>query len=177
MWNGAPLSTYDSCVEHVESEKIWNITCVVTSQTSFSTKQTRLPSTIPSYSRRVPHCQEPLPARRRVLYSSAGVQLKKSLAFHMFVAGSVGKYESGWWFGTFFIFPYIGNNHPNWLIFFRGVAQPPTRNSDDVLLISHCWMYPAGSVKKFHAHPVGVTTRELMVSVGDMLPKPVSMIL
>ena len=28
---------------------------------------------------------------------------------------------SGWWFGTFFIFPYIGNNHPNWLIFFRGV--------------------------------------------------------
>ena len=33
---------------------------------------------------------------------------------------------AGWWFGTFFIFPYIGNNHPNWLIFFRGVAQPPT---------------------------------------------------
>jgi hypothetical protein len=28
---------------------------------------------------------------------------------------------SGWWFGTFFIFPYIGKNHPNWLIFFRGV--------------------------------------------------------
>ena len=27
----------------------------------------------------------------------------------------------GWWFGTFFIFPYIGNNHPNWLIFFIGV--------------------------------------------------------
>ena len=35
--------------------------------------------------------------------------------------------DTGWWFGTFFIFPYIGNNHPNWLIFFRGVAQPPTR--------------------------------------------------
>ena len=27
----------------------------------------------------------------------------------------------GWWFGTFLIFPYIGNNHLNWLIFFRGV--------------------------------------------------------
>ena len=27
----------------------------------------------------------------------------------------------GWWFGTFFIFPYIGNNHSNWLIFFRGI--------------------------------------------------------
>ena len=25
---------------------------------------------------------------------------------------------SGWWFGTFFIFPYIGNNHPNWLSYF-----------------------------------------------------------
>ena len=23
------------------------------------------------------------------------------------------KYKTGWWFGTFFIFPYIGNNHPN----------------------------------------------------------------
>ena len=28
---------------------------------------------------------------------------------------------TGWWFGTFFIFPCIGNNHPNWPIFFRGV--------------------------------------------------------
>ena len=24
-----------------------------------------------------------------------------------------------------FIFPYIENNHPNWLMFFKGVAQPP----------------------------------------------------
>ena len=29
--------------------------------------------------------------------------------------------SSGWWFGTFFIFPYIGYNSTNWLIFFRGV--------------------------------------------------------
>ena len=29
--------------------------------------------------------------------------------------------HAGWWFGTFFIFPYIWNNHPSWLIFFRGV--------------------------------------------------------
>jgi hypothetical protein len=21
--------------------------------------------------------------------------------------------NTDWWFGTFFIFPYIGNNHPN----------------------------------------------------------------
>ena len=45
---------------------------------------------------------------------------------------------SGWWFGTFFIFPYIGNNHPNWLIFFRGVAQPPTRWD----FLSFFWLQP-----------------------------------
>ena len=30
--------------------------------------------------------------------------------------------NAGWWFGTGFIFPYIGNNHPNWRthIFQRG---------------------------------------------------------
>ena len=33
---------------------------------------------------------------------------------------------SGWWFGTFFMFPYIGNSTPNWLICFRGVGIPPT---------------------------------------------------
>ena len=33
---------------------------------------------------------------------------------------------SGWWFGTFFIFPYIGNNHPNWLSYFSEGFKPPT---------------------------------------------------
>ena len=34
---------------------------------------------------------------------------------------------AGWWFGTCFIFPYIGNNHPNWLtnIFQRGWNHQP----------------------------------------------------
>ena len=34
------------------------------------------------------------------------------------------EFDHWWWFQTFVIFPYIGNNHPNhlnWLIFFRGV--------------------------------------------------------
>ena len=31
------------------------------------------------------------------------------------------KCASVWWFGTFFIFPYIAKSNPNWLIFFRGV--------------------------------------------------------
>ena len=30
---------------------------------------------------------------------------------------------TAWWFGTFFIFPYIVNNHPNWVIFFRRVES------------------------------------------------------
>jgi hypothetical protein len=35
--------------------------------------------------------------------------------------------QAGWWFGTFgWFFPYVGNNNPNWLIFFRGL-KPPTR--------------------------------------------------
>ena len=33
---------------------------------------------------------------------------------------------TGWWFRTFFIFPYLGNNHQNWVIFFRGVGIPTT---------------------------------------------------
>ena len=32
---------------------------------------------------------------------------------------------TGWWFGTFFIFPYIGNNHPNWLSYFSEGLKPP----------------------------------------------------
>jgi len=32
---------------------------------------------------------------------------------------------AGWWFGTCFF--SMRNNHPNWLIFFRGVGIPPTR--------------------------------------------------
>ena len=40
-------------------------------------------------------------------------------------------YQPGWWFGTFYIFPYIGNFiiPTDELIFFRGVGQPPTSNS------------------------------------------------
>ena len=37
-------------------------------------------------------------------------------------------FDSGWWFGIFFIFPYIGNViiPTDELIFFRGVGIPPT---------------------------------------------------
>ena len=36
--------------------------------------------------------------------------------------------DTGWWFGPFFIFPYIENSNHNWLIFFQRVSnhQPET---------------------------------------------------
>ena len=40
---------------------------------------------------------------------------------------------TGWWFGTFFIFPYIGNNHFNWLSYFSEGFKP-TRWFQDALL-------------------------------------------
>ena len=36
------------------------------------------------------------------------------------------KTVSGWWLGTFF-FPYIRNNHPNWLSYSSEGLKPPTR--------------------------------------------------
>ena len=49
----------------------------------------------------------------------------------IFRSPKVPSHITGWWFGTFFIFPYIWNNHPNWRIhiFQRGRALPPTRSS------------------------------------------------
>ena len=39
---------------------------------------------------------------------------KKSLKSRGFAkAQEYLKTNTGWWFGTFFIFPYIWNNHPN----------------------------------------------------------------
>ena len=49
----------------------------------------------------------------------------RTIAIYQHTSNSYYRYKtkclSGWWFGTFFIFPYIGNNHPNWLthIFFQ----------------------------------------------------------
>ena len=45
---------------------------------------------------------------------------------------------TGWWFGTFFIVAYIENNHPNWLIFFRGVE---TTNQCIYIYIQWQWAF------------------------------------
>ena len=44
---------------------------------------------------------------------------------------------SGWWFGTFFIFPNSWDDDPIWLIFFRGL-KPPTRSDYE-----HCEIHPS----------------------------------
>ena len=47
-----------------------------------------------------------------------------------------GRYiQSGWWFGTFFIFLYIGKKNPNWLRFFRGVET----TNQQLLLLYGFW--------------------------------------
>ena len=63
-----------------------------------------------------------------------------------------------------FSFPYIGNNHPNWLIFFRGVGIPPTsvyipitpkRNQTWQLEILRRWCLNGTIIYKwafFHCH-------------------------
>ena len=47
--------------------------------------------------------------------------------------------KTGWWFGTFFIFPYIGNAHPNWLIFFqRGANHQSEKDGWKLLKVMGC---------------------------------------
>ena len=60
--------------------------------------------------------------------------------------------STGWWFGTFFIFPYIGNSNPNWLIFFRGIE---TTNQIQSLSAAPSWLAGAfaGSMKARSAAP------------------------
>ena len=50
----------------------------------------------------------------------------------------VQKSIAGWWSGTVFIFPYIGNNNPNWLIFFRGVETTNQIVFGWIFLWPHC---------------------------------------
>ena len=65
----------------------------------------------------------------------------------------------------FFIFPYIGNSHPNWLSYFsRGVAQPPT-----------CSPFFHGDVKKIRGlgqleiQPIAKVIPQLMVDTSPRL--------
>ena len=73
----------------------------------------------------------PGPADAKIASVDVNLLFKKWLRGHPFC--------SGWWFGTFFIFPYIGNviNPIDELICFRGVGLGSTTiHSVDVLRIS-----------------------------------------
>ena len=45
----------------------------------------------------------------------------------------------------FFIFPYIGNNHPNWLSYFSEGLKPPTSSGWEWF----SWGIPSGNVSEF----------------------------
>ena len=66
-------------------------------------------------------------------------------------SGSTKKTLSGWWFGTFFIFPYSGNNHPNWLIYFRGVETTNQSSSGHGGNIA-CYALTGGNLRLFAPH-------------------------
>jgi hypothetical protein len=59
-------------------------------------------------------------------------------------------YISGWWFGTYFIFPYIGIFiiPTDYIIFFRGVGQPPTR----YVFLESCILISKGYYHVFPSH-------------------------
>ena len=46
-------------------------------------------------------------------------------------------YLTGWWFGTSFIFPYIGNNHPNRLSYFS--EGWPNHQAEMVMTTAQEW--------------------------------------
>ena len=57
--------------------------------------------------------------------------------------------KTGWWFGTFFIFPYVWNNHPNWRSYFsEGWANhQPEKSPSLVLWPNNFWIRYGSSTK------------------------------
>ena len=47
------------------------------------------------------------------IYANIGGILMGSMLPYIAAPWILWNIMAGWWFGTFFIFPYIGNNHPN----------------------------------------------------------------
>ena len=64
----------------------------------------------------------------------AGTLSNKKWGDHHFRAvPSPQRKKPFWWFGTFFIFPYIVNNHPNWLSYFSEGLKPPWPTNSVIL--------------------------------------------
>ena len=54
---------------------------------------------------------------------------------------------SGWWFGTFFIFPYIGKNYPQLTNIFQKGLKPPT----SFFLVNPYWIWAVSMHLKLSA--------------------------
>ena len=86
---------------------------------------------------------------------------------------------TAWWFGTFFIFPYIGNNNPIWLSYFSEGLKPPTRltsswniyhkpNRIQPLFSSACVSVHASSRGIFRRHlTTGKSSKKNLEKLGD----------
>ena len=59
--------------------------------------------------------------------------------------------KPGGWFGTFSIFPYKRDNHPNWLSYFSEGLKPPTRR---ICVVFHIWFECDGLLRwnEFSVH-------------------------
>jgi hypothetical protein len=66
-------------------------------------------------------------------------------------------FDTGWWFGTCFIFPYIGNNHPNQYV--SEGLKPPTRISLECL---DSFSVTASNLKEFDHESWPEFPREVM---------------
>ena len=82
--------------------------------------------------------------------------------------------KTGWWFGTFFIFPYIGNNHPNWRSYF---SEGWVYNHQPVILFDSFWFFGISelfdfvSLSLFLLIPVGFEGRPSFSSSTWISPR------
>ena len=71
-----------------------------------------------------------------------------------------------------FIFPYIGNNHPNWLIFFRGVQTTNQILFCKLLRLSMLWQcFPFASDHVYHAGTVYAGPDATSIAVAVECPQ------
>ena len=65
-------------------------------------------------------------------------KMKKALHSWSGRFGRFGRFGTGWWFGTFLIFPYIGNNHSNWLSYLSEGLKPARLDLVYPIIDPHC---------------------------------------
>ena len=80
-------------------------------------------------------------------------------------------YNIGWWFGTFFIFPFIGNNHhPNWLSYFSAGLKPPTRiyiYTYPIVRLCNPWIFSQAGPAELHDDAPWLNSKVGPVALGD----------